>query len=1314
MRSVARIAVTTHARLLELARGPWYGFGVLAAFGGFGRDSLLGISRSLDLGANNSWANVPVELGVRENLGTQLQYDLAVTARDSPQLRYFVGGQGAIGAWNIGGQQPPATNWWIADQLVNGREQTHPDVHAFLTPHPDFRVVYCGNDGGIWKLVQQYFNPVPRPVIRPVQWRNLNNVQLNAIQANGASAHNFNNVPVYVEASQDNGLAWHRGDAANTIWISNAQFDGATILFADDGTGYGFGLANPTKVVTSAPKSEAQQWMPFPPNASTNANGMPRGDNSIDDFDISWYFYFPLTPMALSQDGLRLLIGTARVWERANAVWTNLNSNAGPAITPGDYCSAMVYADRPAAAGPPPVAANYNVIYVGSRNGRLTRTTTHGAGGWTQRGGVLFFGARISAIVVDPNTRSDPNRNTLYIALAGELGHGRRVMRSRDGGATWPEDLSARAAPPGVATTPLPDVPVFSLAVDFEDPRYSARGIPPIYAGTELGVYVTVDDGRNWLRHEGNSLPIVAVMSLQVFHCQSQLVAGTYGRGVWVAPLNRAGGIAAVEAQPVRNAAIGKFSSTVGLGSPSVAIDWGDGSGIDTTSGLITTAGTTSTVTGSHTYAAVGVYAVSATVNAGGASVVLSTIAVVADAPIAVTSLNLVGTAFVSLSNVAVATIADADSSSSASGFTAQIAWGDGTLSAATISGTAGLFTVNGTHTYLNAGSFTVSCTVVSVDGSYGLSQATASITGPIIAQPVAVNGQPGVPLVSAVVARFTASSGSPFTAAIDWGDGNISGGAVTPTGSAYTVTGGNTYGKAGAFSITVTVKDSAGAVVGVLTTQAAICATPLTALGLSLAGVVGTPLAGAVLARFTSSNPVSTQTDFIAKIDWGDGTPPDDENDAAPTGLVVAEAGGTFAVTGTHTYLSPGVYPIVITILDPYMESTLANGTATITANPPSVTSVAPLSGPPAGAIVVLIQGSGLFGATAVSFGTVAATSFVVNEDGSIIAVAPAQALGTVDITVMTPAGTSPTSSADQFTYSAGAPTVTAVSPSSGPTGGGTSVTIVGTNLGGTVQVFFGAVAAEQFAAASASSVTAVAPAQDAGTVDITVVSPYGTSAVSASDQFTYNGAAPTVTGIDPTGGPTVGGTLVVILGTNLNGATAVTFGTTSATDFTITDGASAYATSPDLPAGAYDITVTTPYGTSATSPADQYTTVLLPTVSGVSPSSGPTGGGTSVSVSGSGFTNAVQVYFGFSPATTFTINSDTSITATAPAQLAGTVDITVLLVQGSSAISSADDYTYNPTAPIVTAVDPSIGRSCLFCGGGFRAIIEKTRQIL
>jgi hypothetical protein len=237
---------------------------------------------------------------------------------------------------------------------------------------------------------------------------------------------------------------------------------------------------------------------------------------------------------------------------------------------------------------------------------------------------------------------------------------------------------------------------------------------------------------------------------------------------------------------------------------------------------------------------------------------------------------------------------------------------------------------------------------------------------------------------------------------------------------------------------------------------------------------------------------------------------------------------------------------------------------------------------------------------------------------------------------------------------------------------------------------VRFGAATAASFTVNSATSITAVSTPQAAGTVDVTVTTPGGTSAISAADQFTY-AAPPTVTGVNPNAGPTGGGTSVTITGTNFSGATVVKFAAFTAASFTVNSATSITAVSPSHEAGTVDVTVTAPGGTSAISAADQFTYVAAPTVTGVIPNRGPTGGGTSVTISGTSFTGATAVQFGGVAATSFTVNSTTSIAAVSPAQAPGTVDLTVTAPGGTSAISAADQFTYSASEQPSVMLSPT-----------------------
>ena len=219
--------------------------------------------------------------------------------------------------------------------------------------------------------------------------------------------------------------------------------------------------------------------------------------------------------------------------------------------------------------------------------------------------------------------------------------------------------------------------------------------------------------------------------------------------------------------------------------------------------------------------------------------------------------------------------------------------------------------------------------------------------------------------------------------------------------------------------------------------------------------------------------------------------------------------------------------------------------------------------------------------------------------------------------------------------------PAVTGVSPASGSTVGGSTVTITGTGLAGATVVRFGSVAGRitadtgthitvtsppsagtvTTAAITADSGTQVMAATGTGAVDITVTTPVGTSHPTAADRYTYTASRPGVTGVSPDGGSTAGGTTVTITGTGLAGATSVRFGAAAAA---ITADSSTQITVTSPPGtGTVNITVTTPAGTAKTTDGRYtYTTRPKPTqsISFTAPASGTAGGSAALSAAGGG----------------------------------------------------------------------------------------------
>ncbi|WP_424862745.1 IPT/TIG domain-containing protein [Streptomyces sp. MMS24-I29] len=326
----------------------------------------------------------------------------------------------------------------------------------------------------------------------------------------------------------------------------------------------------------------------------------------------------------------------------------------------------------------------------------------------------------------------------------------------------------------------------------------------------------------------------------------------------------------------------------------------------------------------------------------------------------------------------------------------------------------------------------------------------------------------------------------------------------------------------------------------------------------------------------------------------------------------------------------------------------------------PPVVSSINPAQGPVSGGTTVVITGTGLTGATAVRFGAANAVSFTVTSATQITAVNPAGSAGQVVVTVTSPSGTS--NATVTFTYTvASLPTVTGLLPSSGSTSGGTTVTVTGTNFSGATQVRFGPVNASSFSVVSPTQITAVSPPGAAGAVPVTVTTPAGTSAAAPTSYFFYV-PAPVLTVVSPSAGPSFGGNAVTLTGQNLSNATAVRFGVLPA----VFNSVSSTQTSAIAPAGVgvVTVTVTTPGGTSNSL---AYAYVSAPTLSGVSPSSGPASSFTAVTLTGTGLTTATDVEAGGMPAG-FTVLSDTQMTAAIPPGPAGAVPIQVTTVGGTS----------------------------------------------
>lgn len=193
----------------------------------------------------------------------------------------------------------------------------------------------------------------------------------------------------------------------------------------------------------------------------------------------------------------RMLYGSHRVYESVNGggFWSPISGD----LTDSNWAAIRALAIAP---------SDSSVVYAATNNSRVLRSDDGG------QSFTLLLDDNLGWPRVTRELRVDP-RDAMTVYLAGAVFGVDQVRRSTDGGQTW-QSLDGD----------LPDIPVNVIGLD------TRCATTVLYAGTDAGIYRSVDDGQSW-RPYGYGISTAVIIDLLFEPDRETLFAGTQGRGAW-------------------------------------------------------------------------------------------------------------------------------------------------------------------------------------------------------------------------------------------------------------------------------------------------------------------------------------------------------------------------------------------------------------------------------------------------------------------------------------------------------------------------------------------------------------------------------------------------------------------------------------------------------------------------------------------------------------------------------------------------------------------------------------------------------------
>jgi hypothetical protein len=527
----------------------------------------------------------------------------------------------------------------------------------------------------------------------------------------------------------------------------------------------------------------------------------------------------------------------------------------------------------------------------------------------------IHHGTAPAAIVTDPVTVSDPG-------LDASGGFNLSATEGKDSGS---QTLATFTDPGGSEA-----IGDYSATVNWGDGSSSAGTIA---LGADAQTF-SVSASHTYARERGYTV------SVTLHHGTATDSTVTSSATVSDPALAVTGGfnLSATEGSDSGSQTLATFTDPGGpeaFGNYSAAVNWGDGT---LSAGTITIGadGLTFTVSGNHTYAQEGSYAVSVTLHHGTASdTTVSDSATVNDPALSVTGgFSLSATEGQDSGSQTLATFTDFGGAEALGNYNATVNWGDGTSSVGTITlGADSLtFTVSGSHTYAQEGSYAVSVTLHHGTASDTTVSDSATVNDPALSAVGGFNlsATEGSSSASQTLATFTDLGGPEtvgnYIATVNWGDGTASNGTIAfgADGHTFTVSGSHTYSQEGSYSISVTLHHGTG--LDSTVSDSATVGDPALAAtgGFSVTAMEGSASGSETLATFTDPGGPEAVGNYSAKVNWGDGT-------TSTGAIVLGPDGQTFSVSGSHTYAQEGSYTLSITVHHGTAADSTVSGSATV-----------------------------------------------------------------------------------------------------------------------------------------------------------------------------------------------------------------------------------------------------------------------------------------------------------------------------------------------------------------------------------------------